>query len=454
MGTLPPVTDPDPDPVRARARRRMKPVSVGWAVARFAIASLAAIAVVVVGGYFALRSVAVSEAQGDTRLRVQELGQLVESSLDDGILRADPESLAALDEVVVTRILTGSVVRVKLWSDDGRILYSDEPALIGRRFGLSEDQQVILREGGANAELTDLSRPENVLDRGQGDLLEAHTVIRTPSGRRVIFEIYEPLESATSSGEDLLRALAPPILGGLAVILLALVPLAWSMARSLRRGYEERETLLANAVAASDRERRRIASHLHDGTVQEIAGVAFGLAPLADRAAARGAEEEAAILRSAMERLRHSVRDLRTLLVELSPPHLEAAGLRAALDDLVSPLQEDGVQATVEVRDGARLGPDQQALVYRVAQEAVRNVAAHSGARHLTVAVGADGENARLVVADDGRGFAPAARARRGEEGHVGLTLLEELVAQAGGRLDIRSAPGEGTRVELEVPPG
>jgi signal transduction histidine kinase len=56
------------------------------------------------------------------------------------------------------------------------------------------------------------------------------------------------------------------------------------------------------------------------------------------------------------------------------------------------------------------------------------------------------------VVTDDGRGFSPAEREARAKGGHVGLTLLEDLAAQAGGNLDVRSAPGEGTTVELEVP--
>jgi signal transduction histidine kinase len=58
----------------------------------------------------------------------------------------------------------------------------------------------------------------------------------------------------------------------------------------------------------------------------------------------------------------------------------------------------------------------------------------------------------RLVVRDDGRGFAPGERLRRGERGHVGLTLLEDLVGQTGGRLHVRSEPGAGTTVEMEVP--
>jgi signal transduction histidine kinase len=90
--------------------------------------------------------------------------------------------------------------------------------------------------------------------------------------------------------------------------------------------------------------------------------------------------------------------------------------------------------------------------VYRVVQEALRNVIAYADARTVSVELTADETAVRLAVVDDGRGFDPGVRAGRGAEGHVGLSLLEELALQSGGALEIRSAAGDGTRVELEVP--
>src|SRR4051812_11685287 len=101
-------------------------------MARFVLGSLAAVAVVLVGGFFAVRSVTVDEAEQDTRDQVLVLGRLVESAgLTDGVLRGDRAALARLDDVVQGQILSESVVRVKLWAHDGTILYSDEPAIIG-----------------------------------------------------------------------------------------------------------------------------------------------------------------------------------------------------------------------------------------------------------------------------------------------------------------------------------
>jgi len=418
------------------------------------LASFAAIAVIVIGGFFALRQVATDEAERGTRERVVAEARLVEAAgLEDGILRGDPAAIERLDSLVLGQIVTGSVVRVKLWSKDGTILYSDEPALIGQRFALGEEELHLFASGGADAELSDLSEPENRYERPQGKLLEAHTTVRMPDGTQLLFEIYQRFGSVSASAERLLGALAPPLLGGVLVLLLLQLPLAWSMARRLQRGHRERERLLANAVEASSQERRRIAADLHDGVVQDLAGVAFGLAPLAADAERRGDPAEARALRDAIGTLRQGVRDLRTLLVEIHPPNLETAGLEVALSDVLSPLAAAGIATELSIDDSVVPGGSSDALVYRVAREAIRNAQAHGKPTAVRVEVTRPlPETTRLLVTDDGRGFAAADREHGADRGHVGLTLMESLAAQAGGTLSVRSRPGEGVTVELEVP--
>jgi two-component system NarL family sensor kinase len=409
------------------------------------LGSLAAIAVTVIGGFFVLRSIATREAVRDTRARVLIEGRLVEAAgLDDGVLTGDKRALAKLDEVVQGELLGESVVRVKLWARDGTILYSDEPALVGERYELGDEEKEMFETGGADAELSDLGEPENRYERQEGKLLEAYTPIRTRNGTQVMFETYQRFGSVSASASRLLGALAPPLLGGILVLLLFQVPLAWSLARRLQRGHDERERLLNSAIEASDTERRRIAADLHDGVVQDLAGVAFGLAPLADEARRRGDQEEARVISDAVACLRQGVRDMRTLLVEIHPPRLETAGLEVVLDDLLSELRAAGLETSLEVVDGGRA----DALVYRVAREALRNVREHAKASRVGVTVTPE----RLVVRDDGRGFDAGERARRREEGHVGLSLQEDLVKQSGGTLTVRSQPGEGTTVELQLP--
>lgn len=424
------------------------------AVVRFIVGSLAAIAVVVVGGFLALRHVTITEAERDTRERVELQGALVEASgLTDGVLRSDPAALERLDDVVAARILSPSVVRVKLWSRDGRVLYSDEPAIVGKRFGLGDEEQELFTQGGADAELSDLAKPENRYERQEGKLLEAHSVIRAPDGTPVLFETYQRFDAVTASARRILRALAPTLIVALLVLSALTGAAGWSLTRRLRREHRERERLLESAIESSDAERRRIAADLHDGVVQDLAGVAFGLAPLAEDAARRGDAASAEALHGATEQLRGGVRSLRSLLVEIHPPSLETAGLEAALADLLSPLTARGVTTALEVDDAAARGSAHDALVYRVAREALRNVAEHApDASRVRVDVTRAGDRVRLEVADDGAGFDGARRAARAEEGHVGLTLLEDLAHDAGGSLDVRSAPGAGTTVVLEVP--
>jgi two-component system, NarL family, sensor kinase len=437
------------------------PPAIGSAVARFVAGSLVAVLVVVIGGYFALNRITIQDAERGTRQLVQIDGRLVQNSLRNGILKRDPAAIARVDDAVVSQVLpelskddtVPPIKRVKIWSADGTVLYSDVPQLIGKKYALGAEEREILEEGGAEAELSDLSKPENRYERQFDKLLEAHTMIRTPNGTPVLFEIYQQFSSVKAGASDRLRKLAPPLLAGLLVLLLSQVPLAWSMARRLQRGHRDREILLANAIEASDQERRRIASDLHDGVVQDVAGVAFGLAPLAETAAARGDERESSVLKGSAATLRQGVRDLRTLLVEIHPPSLESAGLEAALNDLLSPLQADGIRTELHVDDGATAGAASDALVYRVAREALRNAQKYAEAENVRIDVTRPmPETTRLVVTDDGKGFEPGEREARADEGHVGLTLLESLVKQSRGTLAVQSRPGEGTTVELEVP--
>src|SRR6185436_13742813 len=104
---------------------RVQPPKVASAVTRFMLGSLAAIAVILVGGFFALRDVATKEAERDTRERVLLEGKLIEAAaLENGVLTGDPEALRRLDDIVQGQILGETVVRVKVWARDGTILYS------------------------------------------------------------------------------------------------------------------------------------------------------------------------------------------------------------------------------------------------------------------------------------------------------------------------------------------
>jgi signal transduction histidine kinase len=210
--------------------------------------------------------------------------------------------------------------------------------------------------------------------------------------------------------------------------------------------------LLRRAIEASDLERRRIAADLHDGAVQRLAGVSLSLAASAAR---NGGAEEAGDVRLAVARAaaetRETIRELRTLLVDIYPPTLQRSGLLAALSDLVAPLKASGISVELSVPEHIELPEELAALFYRIAQEAVRNIRGHSQATEVEITVSLRATDAVLVIRDNGIGFdAPDDEPER--QGHFGLRLMSDLADHAGGSLRIDSTPGEGASVRLEVP--
>ncbi len=99
--------------------------------------------------------------------------------------------------------------------------------------------------------------------------------IRTPGGSPALFEMYRRQSAIEASGDRILIAIAPVVIGSLLLLWLIQLPLAWSTARRLRDGLRERQALLESALESSSLERRRVAADLHDGPVQNLAGLAF-----------------------------------------------------------------------------------------------------------------------------------------------------------------------------------
>ena len=270
---------------------------------------------------------------------------VVEQDVTPALERGEPAAIRQMDAAVRRIIAGGSVVRVKIWLPDGRIVYSDQHRLIGSRYELGEDEQAALRAGRTDADISDLRRPENRFERRFGKLLEVYLPIRDTGGRKLLYEDYERYSSVAASGRRLWLSFAPAILGALALLWLVQIPLAWRAARRLQHGQAERERLLRRAIDASEAERRRIARDLHDGAVQDLAGVSYSLTATAEAAP----PEVAAVMREAADDTRRTIKELRTLLVDIYPPDLHRTGLEAALRDLVAPLAPHGITATLDI---------------------------------------------------------------------------------------------------------
>lgn len=419
------------------ARGGLRPVRVGRAVGTFLASGLVVLGIV--AGVLAVSQhrQATAEAIRDARtLTNLEATDVVGPLLTDEALVPGPAQ-QRLDDVVRGRVLGSHIVRVKVWDATGTVRYSDDAALVGVRFGLPDEELRALRDGTVQAEVSDLDEAENRDERRFGKLLQVYQGVRTPTGTRLLFETYQPYSVITVSSRRLWLSSLPVLLGGLGLLYLVQAPLAYRMASRLRAAQDEREALLLATLAASDRERAVIAADLHDGVVQGLAGASYTLE----------ADPSPDVARRTARDLRRWVRELRSLVVTITPPALHAQGLATSLQDLGATLELRGLDVTVDV-EGVQAPPQVETLVYRTAQEAVRNVLRHASATHVHVSLTA--EPLRLTVRDDGVGLPVGDEPRR--RGSVGLDLLASLAEAQGGTLTVTGPPGEGTTLVLEVP--
>ena len=411
-------------------------------VLAFAIPGFLLLGLLAAISFWVARDVAQEESVRDAVVAAQQAEQwVVAPEVTEALWRGDPASIAALDEVVRNRLLADPLVTVRLWDADGTIVYSDKPQLIGERFDLGPEELEVLADGGVEAEVSDLSKPENRFERTHGELIEVYLPVTGADGSTYLMEVYTKQAFLEAQTQALVMALAPAVLGALAVLALILLLLAWRMARRLDRDRQQREDLLLYAVNSSEAERRRIAADLHDGVVQDLAGVSFGLSAMASGAEDVSVQRQ---LTTAADRTRKAVGSLRTLLVDIYPPNLRDAGLGAALQDLGNGLDAD---VEVEVDPLPPLDDTCQQALYRVARESTQNVAKHSGATTVTIRLKRHDDCVVLEVIDNGQGF----DAGRSESGHVGLALMQDLATQLGGDLRVESTRGQGTAVRFEL---
>lgn len=214
--------------------------------------------------------------------------------------------------------------------------------------------------------------------------------------------------------------------------------------RQIVRLSDERGRLVARALEAEERERRRLAEALHDDAIQNLlaARQALGSGD-GDR------EPDLALVRTGLDR---TVTQLRDAIFDLHPHLLRHAGLAAALQAVAERFGERGSPLvwTVEV-DGDATGPTDD-VVFAIARELMTNATRHAEARTVDVTVRRQDDGVALTVRDDGTGI-DRDRARDAPlRGHIGLASCAERAEALGGRLDVASAPGEGTRVEVWLP--
>jgi len=212
---------------------------------------------------------------------------------------------------------------------------------------------------------------------------------------------------------------------------------------------------LQQVTRAQEHERQRIAQELHDETAQSLLLMAQRLDSLASTVSRWRHKDVASELQEVRGTTIEALMELRRLAQDLRPRILDDMGLVPALEWLADDLtQQYGMEARVQV-DGTlpRLSEEAQLLLFRIAQEALRNIGKHSGATEANLSLQAYGDRLEMRVADNGHGFKlPTAVGDLAATGKLGLLGMHERARLLGGALDIRSEPGRGTTVVVELP--
>lgn len=222
--------------------------------------------------------------------------------------------------------------------------------------------------------------------------------------------------------------------------------------RTIEAQYRQLQALSRQILEAQEGERRRIARELHDDTGQALTSVLIGLKVLENSTTLDQARARAAALR---EVAHQALEDVHRLAVDLRPSTLDDLGLVPALRQYVN---DHAPRLNLEISFEARglqqrLSPEAEIALYRVVQEALTNVAKHSGATRATVRIEVADGAVVATVSDNGRGF-DLAEVRRsgGRERGLGLFGMEERMSLVGGQLTITSSPGAGTVVSAALP--
>lgn len=426
------------------------PVSMRRVLVGVVAASLVVLGVVAFAGSVVARRIAERQGVHDAAVMTDLLAtSAVQPQLTDAVL-TDAGAAARAFRRIASAVVADPVVRVKVWRPDGRILWSDDPRLVGRRFALDGDAREALRDGKVVAAVSDVSRAENVDERSAGRLLEVYRPVWTPAGEPLLFEAYFRYDAVSARSTQLWHGFSGILLSSLLATLLLLTPIVWSLVNRTRRAQVQRAALLQRAADVSLIERRRIAGALHDGLVQELAAASYAVAAQAEHAEQRGDGPAAQALRETASSVRSGIGGLRALLVDLYPPNLRSAGLAAALRDVCATLHGRGLHVDIDIDDAAvaRLSEEQQEAVFRVGQEALRNAERHARAGRVVVRLVPVADTVRLEISDDGVGMP----ADPGRPDSFGRRLMADQAERVGARLAVGSAPGAGTTVRMELP--
>jgi len=391
-----------------------------------------------------------------------------------------PEHQADLNRLLSETAFGQRIAAFKVWTKDGRIVYSPDPVLIGKVYpvegGLARSFQ-----GEVAAEISNLSAEENERERAiHGRLLEMYSPVRRGGTDEVIAaaEFYYTVDDL--EGEIGAAQQSSWMVVGLVALIMYM--LLYGFIRQASNTISRQQTALqaqvqrlttllaqneelhwrvqraaARTTALNERFLRRVSAELHDGPAQDLGLALLRLdhvqgqlgAPVVTPAnGAAGPADDFEVIGGS---LRRAMQEVRAISSGLGLPAMDAW----TLEDIVSRVvrtheRRTGTQVSVELDCAAELASlPVKITLYRLVQEALTNAYRHAGGQGQRVVVRCDGYELDVAVLDQGPGF-NGAHALDSEE-HLGLIGMRERVESLGGQFQVESAPGRGTTVRAHL---
>jgi signal transduction histidine kinase len=386
---------------------------------------------------------------------------------------------AALDQILTTTPMSDKIVSLKIWRSDGRVLYSNTKALIGRSFPVGEGLRVAL-SGDVHSELSDLKQYENEFERVKwSQLIETYVPLRANGAGTVIAaaEFYHPTEELARESRAAQRQswlLVAAIVAGMYLLLFALVRRGSKTIDAQQEELNNKVVQLTGLVTQNeqlhDRVRRaagrtaalnevflrRISADLHDGPGQDM-----GLALMQFESVGKtcmvcpgkehglfSTSEEFKTIRTAMQ---SALTDLRAISAGLQLPEIDKLSpCEIAARAIRDYERKTGAAVTLDSRSGTQpMSLSVKITLYRLLQESLANGFRHAAGSGQHVEVRAEKDRLMVEVSDRGEGFDPGLAST---EGHMGLAGMRERIEILGGSFDLQSRPGQGTRIRVALP--
>lgn len=435
------------------SRRAPAATTVRQALIRFAASSAAALVLIGAGSVALAGSLAHETAMYEAQVHTASFAQnVVAPMVDQSVRRGPGPQSEALDEVLGSRLRDGSLEHIVLWSADGEVIWADEPALIGTTGTDLTDITAALAADHVSAEFVTAAdlpfsggqRPEEVLEVCVGTV--------DADGVPLVMEWYWNVAELDEVQAVVRHRLLPLAVGALLLFQVAVLPLAYSLARRVESAQAQHGRWRRHAMVAQDLERRRITQALHDGVIQDLGAVAYALPSISARLGPSSPSR--VVLDEVTSVVRRDIAGLRALAREAHPPDLSGTGLRTAVAELARATAQSGVEVDARI-DGnmAAVSPESRALVFRVVREGLRNVVKHSGADRALVRLQVVDARVHVSVHDDGGTDRPASPTLSdGQAAHLGIMLLTESVQEAGGTLAFEREGSHGATLRVDLP--